>query len=90
MTSEAILSPEQYVSRHRRAFRVAFDYLNAHFPPTLDGEYWNRAAIDVGEACFAEGNDPLVTELLAGVYSYLSKEYKLRRDQVETAGNRND
>ena len=93
MTSEkegGIVSPEQYVARHKRAFRVAFDYLNAHFPPTADDEYWDKAVKDLGECVRAEKDEPLASELLIAIFSYLEKEYKLRRDLNGQAENRDD
>ena len=91
MTSEdiGILPPEEYVARHRKAFMVAFDYLNAHFPPTVEDGYWAKAAEDIGNAS-NEARDPLAWELLLGVYNYLEQEYKLRRDLNEKTCDRND
>ena len=91
MTSlqDGVLTPEQYVERHKRAFRAAFDYLNAHFPPVVNDEYWQKAAKDIGEVSSA-ARDPLAWELLLGVYKYLEQEYKLRRDLNEKTGDRDD
>ena len=83
-------SMEQYATDHKRAFRVAFDYLNAHFPPSLDDEYWTHAATDIGEVSKNAGNDPPTMELLVGVYTYLEKEYTLRRRQDEQTSDRNN
>ena len=89
MTSEQILKPEEYIARHKKAFRIAFDFLNAHFPPIVDDEYWNKTAADLVPA---RGKDPdwLVDELLCAVYAYLEKEYKLRRNQDAETGDRGD
>lgn len=83
-------SMTQYLTDHKRAFRVAFDYLNAHFPPSMDDEYWTHAAEDIGEASKSTDNDPLTMELLVGVYNYLEKEYTLRRGQDEQTSDRNN
>lgn len=74
-----ILTPEQYVERHKRAFRAAFDYLNAHFPPNPDDSgYWERAARDVSAA--ASVHNPLGEKLLLSVYEYLEDEFMKRRN----------
>ena len=41
--------------RAKRAFRIAFDFLNAHLPVVGGEEYWLKTAEDVGEACRAAG-----------------------------------
>lgn len=78
---EKVLTPEGYVDRHKKAFRCAFDYLNAHFPPESEPEWWERAAKDVSEASISNGENKLVTGLLLGVYDYLEDEWKLRRKE---------
>ena len=77
--SENVLSPEQYADRHKKAFRVAFDYLNAHFPPGDSTEWWEQTAKDAEYASIVISNrDPLATELLVSIYNYLEKEWKKR------------
>lgn len=73
-----ILKPDAYMDRHKRAFRVAFDYLNAHFPPRGE-EYWVNALADLKDA-HDRNQDPLTDELLKGIYAYLETEYKVRRE----------
>lgn len=43
--------------RAKRAFRIAFDFLNAHLPVVGGETYWLKTAEDVGEACRAADND---------------------------------
>ena len=88
MTSWQILEPEEYISRHKKAFRTAFDYLNAHFPPVVNDEYWIQGAQDAGQA--SDPENPLLEELLCAIYAYLEKEYKIRRDQNGETQDRND
>lgn len=76
--SGQILSPEEYAKMHQKAFRCAFDFLNSHFPPGMEPEWWDQAAKDVSAASAAAGENKLVIELLAGVYEYLNSEYNLR------------
>ena len=75
-----MISPEEYVKQHQKAFRTAFDFLTSHFPPGIDTEWWAQAAQDVTEASILAGEDGLVNGLLATVYNYLEDEYKQRRN----------
>lgn len=50
--------------RVKHAFRVAFDFFQAHFPPTMEDAYWLRTAEDLGTACAALDSDPLGVDLL--------------------------
>ena len=54
--------------RAKRAFRVAFDFFQAHFPPTMDETYWVKTAEDLGAACAALDSDPLGVDLLAAAW----------------------
>jgi hypothetical protein len=76
-----MMSPEEYLKQHQKAFRTAFDFLTSHFPPGLDPEWWEQAARDVSAESIANGENKLVIGLLIGVYDYLEDEYKLRRDR---------
>ena len=79
--SAGIKSPEEYARMHQKAFRCAFDFLNSHFPPGEDDEWWHAAAHDAAMASASQGENELVIGLIAGVYEYLNSEYKLRRNQ---------
>ena len=59
--------------RAKRAFRIAFDFLNAHLPVEGGEEYWLKTAEDLGEACRAADSDPLVVDLLAAGYGFLER-----------------
>lgn len=59
--------------RAKRAFRIAFDFLNAHLPVAGGEDYWLKTAEDLGEACRAADNDPLAVDLLAAGYGFLER-----------------
>ena len=70
------MTPEEYAKMHQKAFRCAFDYLQKHFPPGDDPEWWEQAAKDLSAFSIAAGENRLVIELLAGVYDYLESIWK--------------
>ena len=72
-------SPAEYARLHQKAFRAAFDYLTAHFPPGKDIEWWEQAARDLSAASVHCGEYRLAVGLLAAVYDYLDDEFKDRR-----------
>ena len=73
------MTPEEYAKMHQKAFRCAFDYLNQHFPPGQNPEWWEQAAKDLSAFSISAGETTLVIELLSGVYDYLEYEWKERR-----------
>lgn len=76
-----MMSPEEYLKEHQKAFRTAFDFLTSHFPPGMEPEWWEQAARELSAASIEAGENKLVIGLLVGVYDYLEDEYKLRRKQ---------
>ena len=78
------MSPEEYAVMHQKAFRTAFDFLNSHFPPGTEPDWWDQAAKDVSAASISAGENTLVIELLNGVYEYLNKEWKARKAHEES------
>jgi hypothetical protein len=78
------MTPEEYAKAHQKAFRIAFDFLNTHFPPGEDDEWWIQSAKDVGIASDSSGNNVLAMELLNGVMNYLGQEYKRRTEHGKT------
>lgn len=75
---------EEYYAMHQKAFRVSFDYLNAHFPPADSVEYWTQTGKDGQEACAKVADNPLLIRLMTAVVEYLEEEGK-RRNQDGTA-----
>ena len=76
---KTILSPEEYIQRHKLAFRCAFDFLNEHFPPGEDAEWWLKATRELKAASIEHGEDRLLNGLLLGVFEYIYDEYEIRR-----------
>ena len=74
------MSPEEYAKMHQKAFRTAYNYLNTHFPPGIDPEWWSQAAKDLSDASVEAGETELVIELLDAVYTYIGKVYKRRNE----------
>lgn len=72
------MTPEEYAEMHKKAFRVAFDFLNSHFPPDANPSWWDGAAKDCSAASLSAGENKLVIELLCAIMFYLEHEYKER------------
>ncbi len=72
------MTPEEYAKLHQKAFRCAFDFLNEHFPPQQDEEWWLKTAQECSDASLAFGEEAVVQELLNGVMNYLGIEYNRR------------
>ena len=72
------MTSEEYYAKHQAAFRCAFNYLNEHFPPGQDPEWWTKAADDIKSADNKANGNQLATFLLMGVLDYLNEEYKRR------------
>ena len=77
------MTPEEYYARHQQAFRCAFDFLNKHFPPGDDPEWWVQFSEDIKNADDAQHGNQLATFLLIGVLDYLNEEYKRRKKDAE-------
>lgn len=83
--TEQIPTPQAYAERHKKAFREAFDFLNAHFPPMHDADWWEGTTKDAEIASIRCEENKLAVCLLAAVWDYLDHESKLRReDNAET------
>ena len=78
------MTAEQYYSMHQKAFRTAFDFLNKHFPPGQDPEWWTQTVKDCDEASISQGENKLVIGLLGGIIDYLEDEYKRRINDGST------
>ena len=75
------LTPQEYADRHKRAFREAFNFLNAHFPPHEETEWWDRAAKDLQDMDIEDQHNPLLIELICAVYNYIGQEAKMKEEQ---------
>lgn len=65
-----------FSASHKAAFRIAFDYLNACFPPNRSEDYWDAAAKRMNHLVTNNGWNPLVKYVLLGVYDYLGEIVK--------------
>lgn len=77
---ERLKTPAEYAEAHPKAFRCAFDFLRAHFPPGTDPEWWDATSNDASAAVNSMGGESLTSHLMIGVLDYLEEEYKLRRE----------
>ena len=75
------MTPEEYAKMHKTAFRIAFDFLNTHFPPGDTDEWWVQSAKDFADASISGGENRLVMELLNAVCTYIGDEYQKRRNE---------
>ena len=78
----SVHTPEQYAAIHKQAFRIAFDFLNEHFPPENSAEWWEQAANDVTQIGNMYGESRCVVHLVAAVYEYLEEVNKRRVQDV--------
>lgn len=75
-----IWKPQEYAAYHRMVFRVAFDFLNAHFPPQYDPEWWKQVAIDTSAASDKVKGGTLINGILLAISDYLEEEWKKRKE----------
>ena len=83
MTSEqkrdSPMTPQEFYAIHQRSFRTAFDFLNAHFPPENDPQWWKKLCEDIQEASAKDASYKLTVCLLQGVFDYLDYEQERRK-----------
>lgn len=72
------MTPEEYAEMHKKAFRVAFDFLNSHFPPEFEPEWWEKTANDAADASVLLGENDLAIELMCALMFYMEREYRKR------------
>lgn len=75
-----IWKPEEYATYHKIVFRTMFDFLNAHFPPHDDPEWWKKLSEDTCSTSDQTKGGPLVNGILLAISDYLEGEWKKRRD----------
>ena len=78
-----IKTPQEYAALHKRAFREGFDFLNAHFPPEFNSEWWDKAYQDLKVVADKNKGNRLLTEMLVGIVTYLEDESRMRRVDAE-------
>ena len=74
-----IWKPEEYAAYHKLVFRIAFDFLIAHFPPQEDPEWWKQFSLDTETASNKAKGGKLIDGMLVAIGDYLEDEYKKRR-----------
>lgn len=74
-----IWEPEEYLAYHKLVFREMFNFLNIHFPPQEDPEWWKKIAEDTDEVSDRIKGGPLVNGMLLAIGDYFEEEYKKRR-----------
>ena len=72
-------TPGTYVAIHKQAFRIAFDFLNEHFPPDHDPNWWEKTMSDVSLIGNMYGENRLAVHLMTGIVEYLSEEDERRK-----------
>ena len=75
------MTAEEYLAYHKHVFRVAFDFLNSHFPPGDDLDWWKQYAEEIAQASCKATGGTLANGMLAAISEYLEEIYKQRRDE---------
>ena len=63
---------------HQAAFRAAFDFLEAFYPPRDDEEYWLKMAETCGNVAYQHEGNPLIIPLMVTMADYLGEVWKER------------
>jgi len=63
----------QYNALHKAGFRIAFDFLNAGFPPASSDEYWDMLAKLAQKRADDNPDNRLIRHLLPAIIDYLSE-----------------
>ena len=75
MTDAEVMALHQaYIDKHKKAFRVAFDFLNKFFPPRRDPDWFREQVNPVWDGLLAEADEEgnnLTHRPLMEVYAYL-------------------
>lgn len=80
----------EFEKAHKAAFRIAFDFLHACFPPTRKTEYWMSTVQLMAKRVNEHKQNVLVRTLLLGVYDYLGEIAKdLPAENEEGTQNEN-
>ena len=81
--------PEDPVTVHKRAFRVAYETLTELYPPDETVEYWKFASQRMALKHNENKDNPLCVELLLAVYTFLGKDLKQRRGPIHERNDSN-
>ena len=72
------------MSAYKRAFRLAYEYLERHLPPHNTPEWWTAAAQEISGIYNQANRNPFLQALLLAVYGELER---ITRDQAEQKEN---
>lgn len=75
-----IWKPSEYATYHKMVFRAMFDFLNTHFPPQDDPEWWKKLSEDLNITSEKTKGGVLVNGILLAISDYLEEEWKKRKD----------
>lgn len=70
---------KMYDELHKKAFRVAFDFLSLHFPPHNTPEWWEMFHDDIALVYWLNKDNELCKQLLYAILNYSeikAKEFK--------------
>ena len=79
LENNQIWKPEEYAAYHKMVFRIIFDFLNTHFPPQLDLEWWEKLSADLSAASDKAKGGKLVDGMLVAIADYLEEEWRKRK-----------
>lgn len=65
---------------HQAAFRAAFNFLEAYYPPRDDEEYWLKVAEECGRAADELYGNPLIIPMMVAMVDYLEAVWKERKN----------
>ena len=77
-----IWKPEEYAAYHKIVFRGMFNFLNSHFPPQDDPEWWKKLSEDLDKASEEMKGGRFVNGMLLAISDYLEDEWKKRKDAI--------
>jgi len=76
-------SPGTYAAIHKQAFRIAYDFLNEHFPPEHDPDWWTKTMNDVSLIGNMYGENKLVVYMITALVEYLTEEDERRKQNAQ-------
>ena len=75
-----IWQPAEYAAYHKMVFRAMFDFLNAHFPPQDNPDWWIKLSEDLSMASYNAKGGTLVDGMLSAIADYLEEECRKRKE----------
>ena len=69
---------------HQAAFRAAFNFLEAYYPPRDDEEYWLKVSEECGRVADELYGNPLIIPMMVAMMDYLEAVWKERQNGTKT------